>query len=421
MKLQLQKRKGTVAVIVAVCLSLLIGFAAISIDGGLVQHNRRNVQSASDAAALAAANDLFLNYPTHGGIDVPGTAVTKAKAVAAANGFNNDEVTNKVTVNIPPKSGLHVNKAGHAEVIIEYYQHRAFSRIWGSSSITINGRAVAAGHWSPFRMGILVLDPALPGALNNNGNGLMKVVNADVIDNSKAPDAAVATGSGTIVAPNFFITGDPGTSVSGSGKFDGNIFNKQSPTPDPLAYLDPPDKSTLTVQSSNSTQISGTKNVQLYPGIYKGGISVSGQASVTLNPGIYYMLDGGFSFAGQGNLTANGVMIYTDPKSTSDTVNVNGLGAINWSPMATGPYKGIALWQRRSSTNTVTMSGNGTSSITGTFYAQKGMLAVSGNGAKDVLGSQYISNTVNLGGNGNFDIDWKTDITARTRILRLVE
>jgi hypothetical protein len=140
-----------------------------------------------------------------------------------------------------------------------------------------------------------------------------------------------------------------------------------------------------------------------------------------MNPGIYYMQNGGFSFTGQGSLTAIGVMVYTDPNSTSDNVNVNGLGAINWTPMTSGPYQGIGIWQRRDSTNTVTISGNGTSSISGTFYAKKGTLTVSGNGGQDVLGSQYISDIVNLGGNGNFNISWKTDTTARTRIIRLVE
>jgi hypothetical protein len=67
------------------------------------------------------------------------------------------------------------------------------------------------------------------------------------------------------------------------------------------------------------------------------------------------------------------------------------------------------------------MTGNGSSLITGTFYAKGGMLTVSGNGTQDVLGSQYISNKVNLGGNGNFNIDWRADQTARSRRLCLVE
>lgn len=421
MKRSIQSRPGNVAVIVAISLTVLLGFAALALDGGLIQHYRRSTQAAADAAALAAASDLFLNYPTNNGADVGGSGATKAKAAAAANGFNNDGSTNVVTVNIPPTSGMHAGMAGYAEVLIEYYQPRNFSLIWSSDKVKVTARAVAIGQWAPFRNGILVLDPSLPGALNNNGNGLMKVVNADVIVNSNAVDGGVATGGGVLAAPNFYFAGNPGYSTSGSGRFDGNLFSNQTPTPDPLAYLVAPDPSTMTMQSRNPTNYSGNRSVTLYPGVYHGGIHVSGQVSVTMMPGIYYMDDGGFSFTGQGSLNATGVMVYTNPNSNSDVININGLGQITWTPMTSGPYKGIGLWQRRSSTNTITITGNGTSQITGTFYAKRGMLTVSGNGSQDLLGSQYISYDVNLGGNGNFNIDWRADQTARTRYINLVE
>jgi uncharacterized membrane protein len=38
--------------VVAVTLVVLMGVAAIAIDGGLLQHNRRIVQAAADASAL---------------------------------------------------------------------------------------------------------------------------------------------------------------------------------------------------------------------------------------------------------------------------------------------------------------------------------------------------------------------------------
>ena len=206
MKTNKQSRQGTVSVIVAICLTALIGIAAFALDGGLIQHNRRTTQAAADAAALAAANDLSVNFPTYSGLDGPGTALAKAKAIAAANGFDNDGITNKVTVNIPPITGLHAGLVGHAEVNIEFYQERAFSAVWGSGKILVASRAVAVGKWSPFRNGILVLDPSSPAALNTNGNGVMTVTNADIIVNSNAVDGAVATGGGSLNAPKFFLT-----------------------------------------------------------------------------------------------------------------------------------------------------------------------------------------------------------------------
>jgi hypothetical protein len=141
---------------------------------------------------------------------------------------------------------------------------------------------------------------------------------------------------------------------------------------------------------------------------------------LTLAPGIYYMEGGGFSFSGTGSLTANGVMIVNAPQSNSDTVGITGTGTINLSPMTTGIYQGISLWQTRASTNTLTVSGGGGGSVTGTFYAQHGTLKVSGGGGSSV-GSQYISWDVVLTGNGNFGITWSPTSVAPEKLFQLVE
>jgi hypothetical protein len=74
-----------------------------------------------------------------------------------------------------------------------------------------------------------------------------------------------------------------------------------------------------------------------------------------------------------------------------------------------------------SSTNTISITGNGSSSMTGTFYTQHGTLSVTGNGTNDVIGSQYISYQLNVNGNGSFQVSWNANLVGRVRIIRLVE
>jgi hypothetical protein len=248
------------------------------------------------------------------------------------------------------------------------------------------------------------------------------VVGANIVVNSSSASAAIANGGGTLTAPEFDVAGVPGTSTSGTGSsFSGTIESGQTPIPDPLAYLPVPDSSTMTVQSNKAINYSQKKTLTLNPGVYTGGISVSGQGQLVLNPGIYYMDGGGFSFTGQGGMSASGVMIYTNPASNSDNININGSGTISWTPPTSGVYTGIALFQARSSTNTVTISGNGSTSMYGTFYVAGGPLKVTGNGTGDVLGSQYISYDLITGGNGSFSISWNVNQVARTRLVGLVE
>jgi hypothetical protein len=407
-----------VAVLLALCLIGVLGYAALSLDAALLHQDRRDAQAAADSAALAAAGNLFANWRTYQGVDTTGVAANTALAAAAANGFTNDGVNSTVTVNIPPLSGDHVGQAGYVEVIVVQFQPRAFSAIWGSGQVIVKARAVARGMWVPFNNGILVLDPTSSGSLSSNG-GSSVTTNAKIIVDSNSPSATVVTGGGVLTAPELDITGVPGTSTSGGGSINGTILDGQVPTPDPLAYLPEPDPSTMVVQSNRTVKLQNQGSLSLQPGVYTGGINVTG-GNLTLAPGIYYMNGGGFSFSGTGSLTAQGVMIVNAPQSNADVISITGTGTVNLTPMTTGLYQGISLWQTRTSTNTLTVSGGGGGSITGTFYAQHGTLKVSGGGGQSV-GSQYISWDVTLGGNGNFSINWSPPNVAPDKLLQLVE
>jgi hypothetical protein len=340
-------------------------------------------------------------------------------AAAAANGFANDGVASVVTVNIPPQSGDFVGQAGYVEVVVQQFQRRAFSAIWSRDPISVKARAVARGMWTAGNFGILVLDPVSSGSLSSNG-GSSVTTNVKIIVDSNSATATVVTGGGVLTAPEYDITGVPGTSTSGTGAaINGTIKDGQVPTPDPLAYLPEPDPSTMTVQATKTVKLQNQGSLSLQPGVYQGGINVTG-GNLTLAPGIYYMEGGGFSFSGTGSLNAPGVMIVNAPQSNADTINVTGTGAINLSPITTGIYQGISFWQSRSSSNTLTVSGGGSGAITGTFYAQHGTMKVSGGGGQSV-GSQYISWDVVLSGNGNFTIDWTPPNVAPNKLFQLVE
>jgi hypothetical protein len=414
MRKQKEKRRGSVTVMVSVCLIGLLSFVALSIDGGLFMDRKQKVQAAADAAALAAVEDLFLNWIYNKGLDPNGTAAAAAVASASANGFSSPPPV----VNIPPLSGPFTGMPGYAEVIITYDQQRYFSRVFGTNNVTISARAVAQGVWVAPKIGILVLNPTAPGSLTDTGGGSVSVIGAPLIVDSNSPTAVTITGGGTITATELDVTGVPG--LSGSG-FIGTINSGVPPTPDPLAYLPQPDPSTMT-QYNNVHLENGT--LTIFPGVYNGGITVTGKGqtpTLIMSPGIYYMNGGGFSFSGGANLVANGVMIFNAPKSNSDNISINGSGSISLSPPTTGMYAGISLFQQRGTTNTIYVTGNGGSSVTGTFYTANGTLNVSGNGTNNVLGAQYISYNLVVNGNGGFTVLWNPQQVARTRIIKLVE
>src|SRR5262249_52031898 len=104
------KRRGVVAPLVAISLVALLGISALVLDVGFMRDRKRTLRGAAEAAALAAATDLFVNDPLLQGIDVNGTAKNSAKYIATANGYTDNGSTVLVTVNVPPTSGLFVNQ-----------------------------------------------------------------------------------------------------------------------------------------------------------------------------------------------------------------------------------------------------------------------------------------------------------------------
>ena len=61
---QLNNQRGVTAVIVAICLVMLVGFIALSIDVSHILVARNELQNAADAGALSGAGNLYLNDGT---------------------------------------------------------------------------------------------------------------------------------------------------------------------------------------------------------------------------------------------------------------------------------------------------------------------------------------------------------------------
>ena len=422
------KRRGVIAVVVAVSLIAVLGVAALALDGGLLLHNHRNVQSAADAAALAAANDLFANYNANQGTDPLGNAKASALSNAKANGFNNDGVTNTVTVNIPPQSGSFKGKAGYAEVLIQFNQKRGFSSVFGSGDLPVKARAVA--HGNPGNIGILILNPHLQGALEIRGN--VNIQNNGQLysnsDNTNPNDSASQGASGSVyVGPgnvNPTVTAG-GINVLNSLVNDatvtytggGGLNYYTNPIPDPLANIPDPTTSGLPNQGS----VTVTSDTTLQPGVYSN-ITIGSTGSwqwdrhnrnwrwvpgtsptVTLAPGMYWIDQGGSFTLTAGSIQGTGVTIVNNTQQDSvfgwnnpaqgtinigpPTVNADGTNSGGTWPTGTtaATYAGISMWVPRSWDQEVHFQSNQNATLSGTWYAQAAEYDIRANGSSVVF------------------------------------
>ncbi|HZT83044.1 MAG TPA: pilus assembly protein TadG-related protein [Gemmataceae bacterium] len=432
-------RRGIVAVVVVLGLTVLLGVAAVTLDGGTALAQRRRAQAAADAAALAAAADLFKNYPANAGKDTGGTARTSALAIASANGFSNDGTTSVVTVNIPPTSGTFSGQDGYAEVIVQYNLTRTFSAIFGPGAVPIQGRAVARGQWVPSSPGLLVLDYGGKGTLNIQGGGALTESGSAIYVNSNDPKAVIDTGTGTLKATEIDIVGSLAVGNKATlitSPTPNNVVENVPPMQDPLASLPAPTPPGLGSISSTPLTGGGTQYV-LTPGQYGGpgptlpnfgnkDVVILKQASAG-NGGIYYLNSGGFNFQGASLTmdtgTSGGVMFYNAGTGTNDKFNITGsaTGTVNLSGLTSGTYQGMIFFQSRTAPEDVQIAGNGSFTINGTLYAADATLKVAGNGGTSSIGSQWIAKDVAISGNGNVNLTYNASTVARMRVYGLVE
>jgi Calpain family cysteine protease len=260
----------------------------------------------------------------------------------------------------------------------------------------------------PSGLGVLLLNPSSQGALTDYGNGNFRVTgNGSMVVDSSDPAAAEFTANGHVFAEQFDVAGTPGIQTEGTGGVVGSINTGAAAMADPLASLPAPSVPSTTF---SDVIISGNSSVTLAPGTYIGGIQIADQASVTLMPGIYYLQGGGLAVTDNASLTGHGVMIYNESSQYADSIYLTTHGPVNLTPMTSGAYKGITLFQDRNSTVPMRIVGNGQLQLFGTIYAAKARINLTGNNSldnnsADSMGSRVIVDDLRITGNGSVHVN----------------
>ena len=189
---------------------------------------------------------------------------------------------------------------------------------------------------------------------------------------------------------------------------------------DPFASVPSPVVSATCDQTN--FKISDAINHTLSPGVYCGGLKLSGSGSITFQTGTYIINGtdvGGksFDYTGSGNLSGTNVMFYITGQNgyTAGPINLSGSGNLTFSALSSGSYQGILFYQDRSvsyaAANTYTGSGN----VTGTFYFPSTSLTYSGSG--NALAQAIVASKVTMSGSGNFTKDTGGTLTGLVKTV----
>jgi Flp pilus assembly protein TadG len=418
-------RRGMIAVQAALCLTVVLGIAALVIDLGGLQAERGHAQAVADAGALAAALRLGQNSTDKSG------ATTYARDIAAANGYTHG-VNATITVNIPPTvtTENYFKNSQYVEVIAQFTQNRCFSAIWGSDTLPVGARAVAkSGAPAIWNASILTLNTNAQKGIELSG-GSDILVPGSIIDDSTNSSTALRMGTGSYMWSGY----DPNTGIAsgaiqvvggwsigdGLAAVDPDPVHPPHVVPDPLALLPAPPLPAAPSPTPpgwvdvNTIWKSPGGSVTIDPGRYAGIRVDSG--TVTMNPGIYYITGTGsssaqvFLISGTGvtiqtvSPPGDGVLIYNGYKPGGNSTQVGQIqiksqAVAKLSPMSSGTWQGISIFQDQAATAQITISGGSGTYIKGMLYAASAFLSSTG-GSDIVPGSAFIVSSLLISGGG---------------------
>lgn len=398
--------RGQVLVLFALSTFVLIGALALALDVGYLLSQRRQAQSAVDAAALAGARRLLsgssaavvtddaLDYVSANGISL--SSADGATATVAVDG---DSRTGSVTVDLDvPVTRFFVGAlylgdwkvSAHAEA-------QVFDDVNGEYAI-------------------IALEP--PG-IYVNGNMTIDVVGGSVMSNGdvdRSGGVNAFTVDGTIDAVGFV---NPNDNWDAPGGFHG----KWGATLDPMADAQPPNSAALPEIASDDLPDCWSADCVLEPGYYQGLGKIRIKYTATLLPGIYYFSGTSLDLNNSDSrIEGENVLLYFDgpPGSTYFAPKTGAvyLTAPPSSPYPSGPDH-VVIWI--ANCTEFDSQGNEEFYLEGIFYAPCSDVWMHGNPYGAAIDGQVIVGTLDIRGTSEFLARYHDYVSVPRLDLYLVE
>jgi Flp pilus assembly protein TadG len=389
----LRDENGQTLVLVALSLTLLMGAMALAIDVGFVRFQQRQLQTAADAAAIAAGlelgncnNTVCTNMKTAAAVALKEDGITTTTITPTTNQCSVSASSGlAMIINVAPcvlgTSDPNNGNTHMAEVVLTEPQKTFFGAILGIRTLNLVARAEAGDSY--INTGANGGGNCLytNGLLFNSSNGNFTLNNCGVYDNGN-----LQTNSGDSVTASTFLYYGSWSPNNCNSSCVWNIGGTNSAPPahtttpqsDPLASLTPPSQpatSTTNTQTPNS-------GATLQPGYYPNGFNLNSNVSVTLSPGVYYM-GSSINVNSGATLTGSGVTLYfasgsLQPNSgsvvqiTAPTSNTAGCNCTNAN---------MAVWESSSNSTGMYLDAGSQSYYNGVIYLpDAGLTLNSGSG-----------------------------------------
>ena len=384
---------GNVALMFALVVPLLLGFAGAGVDFQRWHMQKRTLQEFSDTLALRGAREFLLANASEAEIKsmIEATARQGLAEQFSVGEYQLDVTVSKqdatVSVNVtsPAKPGLLLTK-------ISPYK----------DDLAGNSVAVASGGAN---VCVVALEEDEEKAISATWQAKMQADDCAIYSNSTSVSGIYGSGSAKLTAHMICSAGGKSGSES---HFDPSVVTDCPIYEDPLAKRAAPkvmscDEQDLTVGERNLTNFSSAMTASmgelapeelddgaseddqyvnaekrtLNPGVYCGGIDIALNADVTLNPGVYIIKDGPLIVDMQSRLQGENVAFYL--VGDESTFFFAPDSKISLTAPKEGLLAGILFFEDRnvSESRVHRILSDDARVLLGTFYLPKSVLSVS--------------------------------------------
>lgn len=393
----MRNQRGSISVLTAASMLPLIIAAGTAIDMNRANRTLSLMQKAADSAALAAAG-------TYRPVEVGGDSLTGDEArLYVADMMVEANLPEPIkTVAEDPAVTIDGNT-----IVVELAAKMATSFMSIVGIDTMDLSVTAAAEYEMGATGCVV-------ALGSDGKGIkvggtvdLQVEGCWLYSNKEGDKSIDVIGTAIVDVPGSCSVGT--TVVSDNATVHEKKLSGCYPVADPMAGWTHPTVPAGCDYNNFKQNAAANKSMTLYPGVYCGGLQLSGYDYVDLQPGIYYIDGGPLTINSKVELTGDGVGFYLTNDVTA--VTINGNANVSLSAPDSGTMDGLLFAMEPGAESLIAAKINGGSGLNleGTIYLADGELEISGDSATMSAGMQIIADSINLSGTSKLSFTAQTD------------
>jgi hypothetical protein len=246
------------------------------------------------------------------------------------------------------------------------------------------------------------------GSGEPNRDVIVSLAACDLYNASREMESTELVGGASLSARNIFLSGGYALSAGALMTASRYLAAHTSPADDPYARLKVPSYAGCT---KDHYKLDARKTATISPGVYCGGIEVTGGATLNLDPGSYILDRGNFTVVAGGTVNGTGVTIILTSRTGSNygSVNIRAGSAIAISAPVVGAgagIPGVAIWvDERAPAAGDTFDGGTNQNINGAVYLPSREARYSGGSSAGTRCSQLVASSVTFTGNSYFRHD----------------